>query len=74
MRRLFYKGILAEKINITGQDAHHLMHVMRAKAGQQATVVDDEGSVALMEMTAFTAESVGITSAVDRNCRRTDNI
>ena len=58
MRRLFYKGILAEKINITGQDAHHLMHVMRAKAGQQVTVVDDEGSVALMEMTAFTAESV----------------
>lgn len=58
MRRLFYKGILAEKIIITGQDAHHLMHVMRAKAGQQVTVVDDEGSVALMEMTAFTAESV----------------
>lgn len=61
MRRLFYKGILAEKINITGQDAHHLMHVMRAKAGQQVTVVDDEGSVALMEMTAFTAESVELT-------------
>ncbi len=58
MRRLFYKGILAEKIIITGQDAHHLMHVMRAKAGQQVTVVDDEGSVALMEMTAFTSESV----------------
>lgn len=61
MRRLFYKGTLAEKINITGQDAHHLMHVMRAKAGQQVTVVDDEGSVALMEMTAFTAESVELT-------------
>ena len=61
MRRLFYKGILGESITITGTDAHHLMHVMRAKAGQQVTVVDDEGSVALMEMTAFTAESVELT-------------
>ena len=58
MRRLFYKGLLADKISINGTDAHHLMHVMRAKAGQQVTVVDDEGSVALMEMTAFTPESV----------------
>jgi 16S rRNA (uracil1498-N3)-methyltransferase len=41
MRRLFYKGILGESITITGTDAHHLMHVMRAKAGQQVTVVDD---------------------------------
>ena len=57
MRRLFYKGILGEKITITGTDAHHLMHVMRAKVGQQVTVVDDEGSVALMEMTAFTSAS-----------------
>ena len=61
MRRLFYKGILGESITITGTDAHHLMHVMRAKAGQQVTVVDDKGSVALMEMTAFTAESVELT-------------
>lgn len=61
MRRLFYKGILGENITVTGTDAHHLMHVMRAKAGQQVTVVDDEGSVALMEMTAFTAESVELT-------------
>ena len=61
MRRLFYQGMLADKIMITGQDAHHLMHVMRAKAGQEVTVVDDEGSVALMEMTAFTAESVELT-------------
>lgn len=58
MRRLFYKGRLAGNIEITGTDAHHLLHVLRAKAGQQLTVVDDAGQVALMEMTAFTAESV----------------
>ena len=58
MRRLFYKGLLADTIEITGSDAHHLMHVMRAKAGQEVTVVDDEGSVARMEMTAFREEAV----------------
>ena len=58
MRRLFYKGMLADTIEITGSDAHHLMHVMRAKAGQEVTVVDDEGSVARMEMTAFREDAV----------------
>ena len=53
MRRLFYKGLLADTIEITGSDAHHLMHVMRAKAGQEILVVDDENQVARMEMTAF---------------------
>ena len=58
MRRLFYNGLLADTIEITGSDAHHLMHVMRAKAGQEVTVVDDEGSVARMEMTAFREDAV----------------
>ncbi|MBQ1613601.1 MAG: RsmE family RNA methyltransferase, partial [Selenomonas sp.] len=61
MRRLFYKGLLADTIEITGSDAHHLMHVMRAKAGQKVTVVDDAGQVALMEMTAFREEAVTLT-------------
>ena len=61
MRRLFYKGVLGDKITIEGPDAHHLMHVMRAKAGQQVTVADDEGRVALMEMTAFSPDSVELT-------------
>ena len=30
MRRLFYKGLLQDTIEIIGADAHHLMHVMRA--------------------------------------------
>ena len=58
MRRLFYKGLLADTIKITGSDAHHLMHVMRAKAGQMVTVVDDNGQVAAMEMVAFSASAV----------------
>lgn len=58
MRRLFYKGLLADTIKITGRDAHHLMHVMRAKAGQLVTVVDDNGQVAAMEMVAFSDSAV----------------
>ena len=61
MRRLFYKGLLADTIEITGSDAHHLMHVMRAKAGQEVTVVDDAGCVARMEMTAFREDAVTLT-------------
>ena len=58
VRRLFYKGILADTIEIRGADAHHLMHVMRAKPGQKVIVVDDENQVARMEMTGFTSEAV----------------
>ncbi|WP_432648531.1 16S rRNA (uracil(1498)-N(3))-methyltransferase [Mitsuokella sp.] len=58
MRRLFYKGILADQIEIGGPDAHHLMHVMRAKPGQEVIVVDDENQVARMEMTAFSPDTV----------------
>lgn len=61
MRRLFYKGILADTVEITGSDAHHLMHVMRAKAGQEIILVDDENQVARMEMTAFREDAVTLT-------------
>lgn len=58
MRRLFYRGILADRIVIEGADAHHLMHVMRARCGQELVVVDDEGSVARMEIVGFSADAV----------------
>ena len=61
MRRLFYRGLLADTIEITGEDAHHLMHVMRAKPGQEVTVVDDAGQAARMAMTAFSATAVTLT-------------
>ena len=61
MRRLFYKGLLQDTIEITGTDAHHLMHVMRARPGQEIIVVDDENQVARMEMTAFCETAVTLT-------------
>ena len=45
MRRLFYKGALADEIEITGTDAHHLLHVLRAKAGQQLTTRVENGEI-----------------------------
>ncbi len=61
MRRLFYKGTLAAAIEITGDDAHHLMHVMRAKEGQEVIVVDAENQVARMAMSAFREGAVTLT-------------
>ena len=61
MRRLFYKGLLADTIEITGSDAHHLMHVMRAKEGQEILIVDDENQVARMKMTGFREDAVTLT-------------
>jgi 16S rRNA (uracil1498-N3)-methyltransferase len=37
------KPISGETAQLTGQDAHHLAHVMRAKAGAQVTVFDGSG-------------------------------
>ncbi len=58
MRRLFYRGMLEDTVEITGRDAHHLMHVLRAKTGDEVVVVDDVNRAARMEMTAFSAEAV----------------
>ena len=58
MRRLLISGQLAEHMEITGPDAHHLMHVLRARIGQQLTVVDAAGRAARTEITGFTAACV----------------
>ena len=49
MRRLFYKGLLQDTIEITGADAHHLMHVMRARPGQEIIIVDDRASLVVVD-------------------------
>lgn len=58
MRRLFYKGILRDKIEITGADAHHLKTVNRAKLGDKITIVDDMNTAALMQISEFTESGV----------------
>lgn len=58
MRRLFYKGILKDTVEITGEDAHHLKNVNRAKIGDTIVVVDDQNSAAEMQIAHFTGENV----------------
>lgn len=58
MRQVFYPGVRAETIAITGGDAHHLAHVMRAQIGDAITVVDAAGQAAEMVVTALTRDVV----------------
>ena len=58
MRRLFLKGLLAPVVTLAGDDAHHLLYAMRAKAGDEVVLVDNAGQVARMELTGFTADTV----------------
>ena len=50
MRRVFISGELQAEFKIAGPDAHHLMHVLRAKVGQQLVVVDKLRQVAETEI------------------------
>lgn len=58
MRRLFYRGRLEDRIEITGRDAHHLLHVLRAKTGDTIVVVDDENCGARMEITGVSGDAL----------------
>jgi len=58
MRRLFYKGKLADFIKIEGADAHHLKNVYRAKIGDEITVVDDFNAAGRMEIVEFLENAV----------------
>ena len=58
MRQVFYPGELTEAIAITGGDAHHLAHVMRAQIGDVITVVDAAGQAAEMAVTELARDAV----------------
>mgnify|MGYP000889593015 FL=1 len=58
MRRLFYAGALAEEIEITGGDAHHLARVMRAQIGDEVVVADSDGQTARMRVSGIDRDAV----------------
>lgn len=58
MRRIFIKDLLQARLTITGPDAHHLGHVMRAKIGDHIVVADDEGKVGEYAITGFTESTI----------------
>ncbi len=51
MRRFFVSDPLADIVTITGEDAHHIIHVLRYKIGQYLIVVDGDGRIAKTEIT-----------------------
>lgn len=65
MRRLFYKGKLENYITITGEDAHHLKNVNRAKIGEEITVVDDFNAAARMKVFEY-GENTAILKLVEK--------
>lgn len=58
MRRLFYAGSLAREIRITGGDAHHLAHVMRARIGDAVVVAGTDGRAAHMVVAAVAQDAI----------------
>ena len=61
MRRVFIPGRLGEPgeaVTITGADAHHIMHSMRARAGEELVLSDGAGASARAELVSFAAGGV----------------
>jgi len=56
VRRVFISGELQAEIKISGSDAHHIIHVLRAKVGQQLVVVDSLRQVAETEIISLAEE------------------
>lgn len=63
MRRLFYAGALAQEIRITGGDAHHLAHVVRAQIGDAVVVAGTDGKAARMTVAAVESDAVTLRLA-----------
>lgn len=58
MRRFFISEPLTDIITITGEDAHHIAHVLRYKVGQCLIVVDNDGRIAKTEITDIAEHTV----------------
>ena len=53
MYRFFLPVPFADTMEITGQDAHHITHVLRMKTGSQLQIVSVDQVTALMEIQGF---------------------
>lgn len=57
MKRIFIEKI-ADKLTISGDDAHHLAYSLRAKRGDRITAVDKAGNCAVIELIDFDKETI----------------
>ena len=49
---------ISQQIEITGDEAKHLIYSLRSKSGEKITVIDGSGQRALIELTDFTKDKV----------------
>jgi 16S rRNA (uracil1498-N3)-methyltransferase len=58
LHRFFIEDVLSARVLIKGQDAYHIRHVLRMRAGERVTLVDGQGKAALAEIECF--EEAGV--------------
>jgi len=58
LRRFFLAGLLTSEMIITGEDAHHINHVLRMKPADKILVVATDGQVGVAEITGFNEHEV----------------
>jgi len=62
--------IVSDRAMLTADEAHHLLHVMRAKAGQQATLFDGSGAefLARVERLGRSEVELSVVERIERDC------
>lgn len=58
MYRFFLGKPFADTLEVTGQDAHHMGHVLRMKVGDEVQIVSLDQIAAVMKITAFSKDAV----------------
>ena len=56
--RFFLGKPFADTLEVTGQDAHHMGHVLRMKVGDEFQIVSLDQIAAVMKITAFSKDAV----------------
>ena len=56
--RFFLGKPFADTLEVTGQDAHHMGHVLRMKVGDEVQIVSLDQIAAVMKITAFSKDAV----------------
>ena len=62
MHRFFIPKPFKEEMHITGQDAHHIIDVLRMQPGEQIQIVADDGISFIGEITAISTNTVTVAA------------
>ena len=62
----YFAEVLNNKVNLNGDDIHHLLNVLRAKIGEKIEAVSDE-SLFLAEITSISPLEISVIEKLDDN-------